>query len=35
MLDVYLCLDVLLGCCDKAGTAEPQHNHDGKEEASG
>ena len=31
-LCVYLCLDVLLWCSDKAGTAEPQHDHNGQEE---
>lgn len=29
----YLRLDVLLWCSDEAGAAEPQHDHDGQEEA--
>lgn len=29
----YLCLDVLLRCRDQAGTAQPQHHHDGQEQA--
>lgn len=31
-LCVHLRLDVLLRSSDKAGTAEPQHDHDGQEE---
>lgn len=31
----YLGLDVLLGGGHQAGTAEPQHHHDGEEEAGG
>lgn len=33
LLCVYLCLDMLLWCSDQAGAAEPQHDHDGQEEA--
>lgn len=29
----YLSFDVLLWSGDEAGTAEPQHDHDGQEEA--
>lgn len=29
----YLRLDVLLRCRDQTGTAQPQHHHDGQEEA--
>lgn len=35
ILNAYLCLDVLLRSGDEAGTAEPQHDHDGQEETSG
>lgn len=31
-VDTQLRLDVLLWCGDEAGTAEPQHDHDGQEE---
>jgi len=31
-IDTQLRLDVLLWCSDKAGTAEPQHDHNGQEE---
>lgn len=34
-IDTQLSFDVLLWRSDEAGTAEPQHDHDGKKETSG